>query len=393
MTIVQDKVQQAASILREFDIDVWLTFVRETSASGDPVLPLIYGHNLTWQTALIITRTGESIAIIGRFEAETARRTDAYTTILPYDAAISPVLLETLRTLDPAQIAVNFSRDDVLADGLSLGLFQVLQNYLAGTPYADRLISAEKIIRALRGRKTRTEIAHMRTAIATTQRFYAETFAYAQVGMSEKQISDFMHALLSKNDLLPAWDYEHCPIVNVGPQSASGHVGPTGIKIEPGHLLHLDFGVLQDGYCSDIQRMAYFLKPGESRAPEPVQRGFDTVVRAIQSAVAAIKPGVAGKDIDAIARQTLLDAGYPQFMHATGHHLGRLAHDGAGVLGPLWERYGNTPNYLLEAGHVYTVEPSLEVDGYGSIGIEEDILVTETGSEYLSQPQTHLILK
>jgi Xaa-Pro aminopeptidase len=390
--IVQEKVSQAIGILKEKKIDVWLTFVRETTAAGDPVLPLIYGHDLTWQSALILTRKGERIAIIGKYEAESVRRTGAYNQIIPYDEAISPVLRSTLEQLNPAQIAINYSQNDVLADGLPHGLYQVLCQHLTGTAFADRLISAEEVIARLRGRKTPGEIAKILTAIETTAQIYNNTFDYAKVGMSEAQISEFMHAQLDQFGVGPGWEIEHCPIVNAGPESASGHVGPTQLKIQPGQILHIDFGVKQDDYCSDIQRIAYFLAPGERQAPPEVQRGFDTIVRAIQESVAAMKPGVEGKTVDAIARKIVTDAGYPEFKHATGHQLGRLAHDGAGILGPLWERYGETPNYALEAGQVYTVEPSLVVPRYGQISTEEDVLVTDNGTIFLSKPQTELIL-
>jgi pimeloyl-ACP methyl ester carboxylesterase len=86
-----------------------------------------------------------------------------------------------------------------------------------------------------------------------------------------------------------------------------------------------------------------------------VQKAFDTVRRAIQSAFDALKPGVECWTIDAIARKVVVDAGYPEYQHATGHTVGRAAHDGGGVLGPKWERYGKTPTYLVEAGNVFTL--------------------------------------
>lgn len=392
-TLERDKVLQAIQILQEKEIDCWLTFVRETSAAGDPVLPLILGHDLTWQSALLITRTGESIAIVGGFEEETARRSGAFETVIPYHQAIRPILLEQLKRLDPGTIAINYSLSDVAADGLGHGLYQVLRGYLKGTRFTNRLVSAEKIISALRGRKVKEEIIRITIAIETTRQIYERTFAYAQPGMSEKQISDFMHQQVVEFGVLTAWEYAACPIVNAGPESVAGHVGPTDLKIEPGKLLHIDFGVKQDGFCSDIQRIAYFLAPGETRAPTAVQHAFDTVVGAIQETVARMKPGMAGKEADAIARGIVMQAGYPEFMHATGHHMGRNVHDGAGVLGPTWERYGETPHYLLEPGQVYTVEPSIFVPGFGVVGLEEDVIVTDSGTEFLSQPQTELILK
>jgi Xaa-Pro aminopeptidase len=157
-------------------------------------------------------------------------------------------------------------------------------------------------------------------------------------------------------------------------------------------LLHFDFGVKQEGYCSDIQRMGYVLRPGEETPPEPVQHGFQTILKAIDAAVEALKPGVKGLKVDDAARSVVTDAGYEAYKYATGHQLGRVAHDGGTLLGPTWERYGDTPRQVVEAGHVYTIEPGLMVEGYGYIGLEEDVLVTEQGVEYLADPQRVLIL-
>lgn len=392
-TIIQEKVAQAIGILQEKGIDVWMTFVRETTAGGDPVLPLIYGHDLTWHSALILSRHGRSVVVLGDLEAEAARRTGAYNTILPYHQSIREELLSILKELDPQQIAINYSVNDVHADGLSYGMYQVLKGYLEGTPYLDKLVSAESIISALRGRKTSEEVRRIKQAVETTRKIYQNTFEYAQVGMSEQEISSFMHKQVLEFGVEEAWDYQNCPAVNAGPEAIIGHVGPTQRIIEAGHILHMDFGVRQEGYCSDIQRVLYFLRPGETSPPEPVQRGFDTVVQAIQQAAAAMKLGMKGKEIDAIARGVITQAGYPEYMYGTGHHLGRTVHDGAGMLGPEWERYGDTPNFPLEAGHVYTIEPGLKVEGYGYIGLEEDVLVTEDGVEFLGQPQIELIVK
>jgi Xaa-Pro aminopeptidase len=306
------------------------------TAGGDPILPLIYGQDLTWQSALILAKSGERIAIVGRLEAEAARLTGAYDTIILYDQSIQPKLLAVLEHLNPNRIAINYSIDEVHADGLSYGMYQLLCRYLDDTPYLSKLESAEKLHSALRGRKTSQEIEHIRGAIRATYAIFQRTFDYIKIGMSEKDISDFMHSQLDGFGLQPAWDIINCPIVNTGPDSPIGHVGPTDLKISAGHIVHFDFGVLQDDYCSDIQRVVYFRHPAEKSPPPDVQRGFDTVREAINQALNTMKPGVTGKSIDHIARQVIVNAGYPEFPYATGHQVGQVVHDGAAILGPEW---------------------------------------------------------
>ncbi len=393
LALLHEKTNQAIAILQEKGIDLWMTFVRETSAVYDPVLPFVYGHHVTWQSAFIFTRSGQKFAIMGHYDADTARRLGIYDEVITYHEAFSKPLLELLARLDPQQIALNYSTNDSHADGLTHGLYLLLQKYLAGTPWTERLVTAEPIILALRGRKTPAEVARIRTAIDTTFEIYNRAFEFAEPGISEIAVGAYMHRQVAELGLETSWEPAGCPAVNAGPDTPIGHAGPTEMVIHPGHILHFDFGIRQNGYCSDIQRVMYVLRPGETEAPAEVRHGFETIVRAVQETVRQMKPGMTGIEVDAIARKVVTDAGYPEYKYATGHHMGRACHDGGGVLGPAWERYGDTPHYKLEPGHVYTIEPGLFVPGYGYVGLEEDVLVTEEGAVFLGAPQTELLLK
>ncbi len=387
--LIQEKLAQATAILDELNVDAWLTFVRETSLQPDPALELIADIDVTWKTAFIVSRSGRHVCIIGHFDAENARNLGLYQ-VIDYHQGVSQPLREALAKLDPAQIAINYSENDVAADGLSLGMYRSLQVMLAGTPYADRLISAEKIIAALRGRKSQAEIERVRQAVATTETLFDEVEEFVRPGMTQREIAEFVHGRIDSLGLGYAWPKPFNPIVTCGPESASGHAAPGDVALQKGHTLHMDLGVRQNDYCSDIQRMWYVLDDGETAAPPEVQRAFEVVLGAIKAGEAALRPGVPGWQVDAAARAHIVENGYPEYMHAFGHLLGRVAHDGATVLGPRWERYAGICDLPVEVGNIFTLELHVIVPERGMMSLEEDVLVTADGVEYLSEPQTSL---
>jgi len=393
MSLIQEKVNQAIEILKEGQTDLWLTFVRETSGVRDPALDLLIGPNdLTWPSALILTRQGEKIAILGNLEKDAISRLNVFDTIIGYDTAVSGPLRDTITRLKPDRIAVNTSRNNVHADGLTHAMYEILREHLKDTPYADRLVSAEPILNALRGRKTPAELERIRKAVEITDEIYKKTFDFIKLGMTELEIGECMHKLAQDYKVGLAWLEENCPAVNSGPNSSVGHSGPTNIKVELGHIIHFDFGVKYDDYCSDIQRVVYVLREGETEAPPEVQRGFITIRTAIEKSREAMQAGVTGNSIDVISREIVTDAGYPEYQHALGHQLGRVAHDGGALLGPLWEKYGDSPNQTLEVGQVFTIEPSLAVPGYGQMSLEEDVVIADQGAEYIGEPQREIVL-
>ncbi len=388
--LVQEKLAQATDILNELNIDVWLTFVRETTLSPDPALELIANVDVTWKSAFLVTRTGHHVAILGHFDAENVRTLQAYDEVVDYHQGISQPLRDVLEKLNPATIAINYSEGDVAADGLSLGMYRSLLAILDGTPYADRLISAEQIIAAVRGRKSAEEIERVRTAVLTTEQLFDDVEQFAKPGMTQREIADFVRGRIDDMGLDYAWPKPFNPIVTCGPDSAGGHAAPGDVVLQKGHTLHMDLGIKQNDYCSDIQRMWYVLDEGETEAPPEVQHAFDVVLGAIQAGEKALIPGTPGWQVDAVARAFIVDNGYPEYMHAFGHLLGRVAHDGATVLGPQWERYAGICELPVEVGNIFTLELHVVVPERGMVSLEEDVLVTESGVEYLSVPQTKL---
>lgn len=390
--ILKEKIEQAINILKELNIDMWLTYVRETETIRDPSLDLILGTNCTWQSAFIITAKGETIAIVGSLDVANIKSKNLFNEVIGYVQGIKEDLIKVLDRLNPKTIAINFSKNSNLADGLTHGMYLDLIEKLKDTQFVDRLISSEEIISLLRGRKSATEIELMKEAIKITLEIFEKTGKFIRPGVTEKEIAEFILSEVDRRGLDTAWDREYCPSVFTGPDTAGAHAGPTDRKVEPGHVLNIDFGVKYKGYCSDLQRTWYILKPSETDAPEEVKRGFRVIIESIKKAADFIKPGSVAFEVDAIARNYIIENGYEEYPHALGHQVGRKAHDGGVILAPRWERYGDIPYKKVGIDEVYTLEPRLTIPNYGIATVEEEIIVRESGAEFLSSQQEDLYL-
>lgn len=391
--MLEEKLAQVPAILKETGIDAWLLFARESHTIHDPCFDLVVGGDVTWQSAFLLTPQGDRIAIVGSLDRAAVEMRGHYRELIGYVGGISDELRKTLSRLDPRRIAINFSLDDTMSDGMTHGMYLTLVKALEGTPYAARLESSDRVVSALRGRKSAAERACIRASCDETVAIFDRLTSHLRAGLTEKQVAAMICEEMAKvPGLTLAWDPDHCPAVFTGPESAGAHAGPTDRVIEPGHILNVDFGVKRDGYCSDLQRTWYFLRPGETQAPAAVQRGFETIVDSIRAAAAFLKPGVTGGEVDAIARTFITERGYPEYPHALGHQIGRVAHDGAGLLCPHWERYGALPDLRVEKDQCYTLEPRLTVEGHGIATCEEIVAVTEQGCEWLSRPQEKLFV-
>jgi Xaa-Pro aminopeptidase len=162
------------------------------------------------------------------------------------------------------------------------------------------------------------------------------------------------------------------PIVAAGAHGALPHAVPRDVEIPAGTLCVIDWGAQLDGYASDCTRTF------ATGAVDPRDRAvYDLVLRAQEAALAAVRPGPTGREVDAVARAIIDDAGHAEhFGHGLGHGVGLEVHEG-----PRLSKQGED---ALGAGMVVTVEPGVYVPGAVGVRIEDLVIVTEDGGEVVS---------
>ena len=387
--------------LRRSSVDSWVVVTRE--ATVDPVAFDVAADHAVGRAVCLFVDKGdrlERVAIVASYDTDAFEKSGLYTKVVPYGKeGAGPALKDAITSLNPKAIAVDMSRDEPLADGITAGNLQWLRETI-GPDYAKRLVSAEAFLISYRSRKTPAEIAKMREAVKKSEQILAEALSPAVIKpgqTTEKDLADFIRKRRREMGLGPSWEEDQDPNVMAG--IARGHSGPSDAAILPGSVIRIDFGVDDEGYKTDIQRLAYVLRPGETEAPAEVAAAFATVRAANRAAAAALKPGATGTAVDTAARRVVTDADYAEYPHATGHPIGAFTHDLGPLLAPAWpDRYGKLGSYIIERDQTFAIEPALEVElpwtmgGKVGLGLEEDYVVTEKGSEPLGTPQETLIL-
>ena len=370
--------------MEEQEIDMWLIFTRE--GNEDPLAQDLRFSDLTWRSAAIIEQEGGRTAIVGNLDVEGVKQAKFYDEVFGYGSeGAAPKLRQFVGRKKPEKIAVNTSFDSGAADGLTSGMGEYLRKALQA--HSKRFVSGEDLAIALRARLVPEEAELVKRSIRECEKIYDDIEKAIKPGKKDRYVHDFAHKLVSDRGLTTAWVADHCPSVIVG-NSPMAHVGYHNDTIQKGDFVKLDFGVSYEGYCSDIQRN-YFVG---SNAPIGVKRMFQTARDANDAALSALKPRVPGYLVDQAGRRLIVKRGYPEYMHALGHVLGRSTHEIGPLLGPRWpNRYGKQGEKPVQKDMVFTIEPSVK-SKFGTCNLEQDVLVSSKGYEELSKPQNDLIM-
>lgn len=239
----------------------------------------------------------------------------------------------------------------------------------AGAPESD-YPDASEVLSSLRLRKDQTEVEAMRRAVKIAQDALEATIPLIKIGMTEKELSSELVVQLLKHGSDPEMPF--APIVSGGPNAANPHASPSERKLQGGDLLVVDWGATYDGYISDLTRT---FAVGE--VDDEYKKIHEIVQEANAAGRAAGKPGVPCANVDKAARDVIESAGYGEFFtHRTGHGIGMEGHE---------EPYMRGDNMqLLEPGMAFTVEPGIYLPNRNGVRIEDNVVITETGADVLS---------
>jgi Xaa-Pro aminopeptidase len=235
--------------------------------------------------------------------------------------------------------------------------------------------AAAGVIEGLRMVKDPEELARIRKSVQLNSETYEQAIGKARPGMREYELAAEIDYRMRR---LGAESTAFETIVATGPRSALPHARPSDARMEKDQLLLIDMGATLNGYASDMTRMAHFGKP-----PKRVRETYQRVLDAQQAAIAAVRPGRTGAQVDKAARDVLKAAGLGEaFVHSTGHGLGLEIHEDP--------RIGKAGKVKLAAGMAITIEPGIYLEGWGGIRIEDTVVVTETGCEVLTPTSKEL---
>ncbi len=251
----------------------------------------------------------------------------------------------------------------------------------AGGAGGPRLIPVDRVVEALRVVKDAAEQETFRKAGALLDAVAADVLNTVRAGWRESDLAAEIDYKLRRGGFeKPSFD----TIVASGPHAALPHARPDDRVLASGDLVVLDFGGVYDGYCVDLTRTVCVGEP----SPE-ARRLYAAVAEAQLAGVSAVRPGAPVTDVDEAARGVLERHGLgPAFSHATGHGLGLEIHEEPRV-GPRRADIPGVPpagtDLMLAPGVVITVEPGAYVPGLGGVRIEDDVLVTGEGVEWLTR--------
>jgi Xaa-Pro aminopeptidase len=225
--------------------------------------------------------------------------------------------------------------------------------------------------------KSEAEIALVERSVQTNSAAYEKAMRRVRPGASEADLAaEIEYQMRRLGAQKPAFD----TLVASGARSALPHAQATANRLENNQLLLVDVGASQDGYASDMTRMAFLGKPGGK-----VKRLYQAVLEAQLAALDAVRPGVRAEQVDRAARRILRAAGLDKaFVHSTGHGLGLEIHEPP--------RIGRRDRTVLAAGMAITIEPGAYLEGFGGVRIEDTVVVTGSGCRILTPTAKELLL-
>jgi Xaa-Pro aminopeptidase len=268
---------------------------------------------------------------------------------------------------------LGFRSVGVESQHLTVANFDHLKDIL---PSID-LVAKKNFVEALRIIKDDPEIAAIRAAIGYGERAFALLKANLSPQQTEKELADALDGYIRRAG---GHGTSFETIVAVGDRSALPHAMPTDRRLEESPFFLLDWGAMGTRYTCDLTRiirLPYSSAEERQRVETRLEKIYTVVLKAQERAIAAVRPGVAAKDVDSAARSFIEEAGFGnEFNHGLGHGIGLQIHEAPDIR--------STSVDVLQAGMVFTIEPGIYVPGFGGVRLEDDILVTPDGCEVLS---------